>query len=126
EREFEDIALAHALQFLYFIMIPRDQAALHAQIAKGALQLALGGLEVCFRSSDVAFRPADLRGHLTEFRGRIRLHLSDFLPSPLIVLLLLLLEGLRQAARAREFILRESQFLRGYIEFALQVRDARI
>ena len=46
EREFEDIALAEPLQLFHFVVVPRDQAALHAQVALHACMFALGGLEI--------------------------------------------------------------------------------
>ncbi len=68
EREFEDVALAQPLEFFHFVVIACDQAALHAQVADGALQFAFGGFEIGLGGSHVALGGADFGGHLSELR----------------------------------------------------------
>ena len=105
--EFENVALAEALQFFHLIMIARDQPALHAEVAHRALEFALGGFEVSLRCGHIALRSAEFRGHLAELRRRVLFHCADLLPQFRVALLLLFFEGRGEAARAREFVLRQ-------------------
>jgi hypothetical protein len=74
EIEFEDVALAQALELFYFVMITSDQAALYAQVADGALQLAFGAFQVGFGSIGFGFGSAEFGGHLAKFRGSVGLY----------------------------------------------------
>ena len=58
EREFENVALAEALEFFDFIVVARDQAALHSQIADRALKFALGGFQIRLGGGNIAFGAA--------------------------------------------------------------------
>ena len=126
EREFEDITLAEPLQLFDFLVVVSDQAALDSEVADGTLKFTLSGFQVRFRGGNVSLCSADFRGHFSEFRRGVRLTCADLLAKLLAVLFLLLLQGLCEAAGTREFILSQAEFLRSYIELALEVRDAGV
>src|SRR3984957_3712751 len=108
EIEFEDVALAAAFEFFDFIMVARDQAALHAEVADGALQFCLGDFEVGFGSVGFALGPAQFGGDFANLGGSIGLHAGDFRTKLRVALLLIFLDGLRQAAGLRQFVLRQA------------------
>ncbi len=58
-------------------MISSDQAALHTQVADGALQLGLRGFEVGLGCSHIALGPVEFGGHLAELRRSVGLDLAD-------------------------------------------------
>ena len=74
EIEFEDIAFAASFEFLDFVMIARDQAALHSQIAPGAVAFALGGFEVGLGGIGFARGAAQFGGDFADFGGSVGLN----------------------------------------------------
>ena len=124
--QLEDIALAGALQLVEFFLVARDQSALHAQVAHRAGEFRLGGFQVLLGRGDVAFRAGQIRAHRSDLGVRVLLHLSDLRGQFVVGFLLRLADVLGQRARLRQFGLRESEFLRGHFQLALQIGHARI
>ena len=77
EVELKNIAFTLALQLIQFLLVARDQAALHAKIADRAGELGFGRLEVLFCRRDVTFRASEISADLADFCVGFLLGLPD-------------------------------------------------
>src|SRR2546426_7446200 len=87
-------------------------------------ELGLGGLEILFRGFDIRLCPAQLGGDLADLGFTFLLHLADLCDESFVTRLLLLADGLRQTAGARQLLLRQAKLLRGHVELALRDRKS--
>src|ERR1700735_815313 len=105
EIEFENVAFAASLEFLDFVVVARDQAALNTQVSDGALKFALGGFEVGLGGIRFALGTAQLGSDFADFRGSVGLNTLDLSAKVRIALLLIFLDRLGQTTRLGEFVL---------------------
>ena len=90
------------------------------------VSLALVASRSCLVADDIGLRAGQIRAYRADFGIGILLYLSDLGGQFFVGFFLSLANILGQGARLRQFGLRESKFLSGHFQLALQIRDARI
>src|SRR5262249_20888174 len=124
--EFEDVALAKALELLELFAVASDQPAVHTEVADRALESALCGLQVFLRALDVGLGTAQFAGDLPNLGFALLPDLSDLRRESFVAGLPLLSYSLRQATGAGQLGLRQAEFLRGHIELAFHISQAAV